>query len=178
MSRIGNQIIEIPQGVTVSVASNKVNVKGSLGALDIDLRSEVSVKVDGSTVAVTTSGDSRTEKALHGLTRSLIANMVEGVSKGFEKKLEIVGVGYKADVKGDVVNLNLGFSHPIDYKLPKGIKAVADKGTSLTITGFDKQLVGQVAADIRSYRKPEPYKGKGIKYSDEIIRRKAGKAAK
>lgn len=178
MSRIGKQPIALPAGVKVALAGSLVKVTGPQGALEMPLRSEVKVEVRDSEVVVTRIDDTRGPKALHGLTRTLIANMVKGVTEGFSKKLDIVGVGYKADVQGSVLNLALGYSHPIKYELPKGISATVEKQTSITVKGADKQLVGQVAADIRAFRKPEPYKGKGIKYSDEVIRRKAGKAGK
>lgn len=178
MSRVGKNPIEIPSGVTVTVSGNTVKVKGSGGNLEMNFREEISVKVEGSSATVTRADDTRQARALHGLTRTLIANMVKGVSEGFERKLEIVGVGYRADVKGSNLNLLLGFSHPIDYPLPAGIKASVEKQTLITLTGADKQLLGQVAAEIRGFRPPEPYKGKGIKYEGEVIRRKAGKAGK
>lgn len=178
MSRIGKQPINVPSGVKVSVASGKVQVNGPKGALQLPLRPEITVDVKGQVVEVKRADDGRSARSLHGLTRTLIANMVKGVSEGFQKKLEIVGVGYKADVQGSNINLSLGFSHQIKYTLPKGVTASVDKQTLVTLSGPDKQVVGQVAADIRAFRKPEPYKGKGIKYSDEVIRRKAGKAGK
>lgn len=178
MSRIGIKNIEVPSGVNVTINGLSVAVKGAKSELSQTFDESMTIKMDGQIITVERSDDSNRVKALHGLTRQLISNMIDGVTKGFEKKLEIIGVGYKADMKGDVVHLNLGYSHPIDYKLPKGITAKVDKQTEITITGSDKQLVGQVAADIRDFRKPEPYKGKGIKYSDEHVRRKAGKAGK
>lgn len=178
MSRIGIQPIEVPNGVSVKIDGANVQVKGPKGELSLTAREEVSVKAEGSTVNITRADDTRMARSLHGLTRSLISNMVVGVNEGFSKKLEIVGVGYKAEAKGDTLNLTLGFSHPINYKLPKGITAKVDKQTMVEISGADKQLVGQVAADVRSFRPPEPYKGKGIKYIDEVVRRKAGKAGK
>lgn len=178
MSRVGKEPIEIPTGVTVTVSGSSVKVKGGKDNLEMNFRDEIKVSVEGSTVTVTRVDDTRGARALHGLTRSLIANMVKGVSVGFEKKLEIVGVGYRADVKGSNLNLLLGFSHPIDYALPAGIKASVEKQTLITLNGADKQLLGQVAAEIRGFRPPEPYKGKGIKYEGEVIRRKAGKAGK
>ncbi len=178
MSRIGRQPINIPDGVKVALKGDVINVEGPKGKLSQSIRPEVDVKVDGSVVEVTRKDDSRNSRALHGLTRSLVANMVHGVSEGFTKRLEIIGVGYKADVQGNVVNLALGFSHPIRYDLPEGITVKVDRQTIVDITGADKQVVGQVAADIRSFRPPEPYKGKGVKYADEHIRRKAGKAGK
>lgn len=178
MSRIGKQEIQIPSGVKVTLEGRTVKVKGPGGSLAQELMPEISVELTDTVVKVLRSDDSRSARSLHGLARSLVANMITGVSVGFEKKLEIVGVGYKADVKGSVVNLTLGYSHPLDYKLPDGIKVTIDKQTSISIKGADKQTVGQVAADIRSMRAPEPYKGKGIKYADEVIRKKAGKAGK
>jgi len=178
MSRIGKQPIEVPAGANVALDGKTIKVKGPEGSLEYSHNEEVSVAVDGNTITVTRIDDSIKARQLHGLTRTLISNMVNGVVKSFEKKLEIVGVGYKAAVQGEVVNLALGYSHPIDYDIPKGIKVSVDKQTLVTITGADKQLVGQVAADIRSMRPPEPYKGKGVKYIDEVIRRKAGKAGK
>jgi large subunit ribosomal protein L6 len=139
---------------------------------------EVNVEIEGSLIKVSRVDDSRSARSLHGLTRSLVANMVKGVSDGFEKRLNIVGVGYKANVNGNVVNLALGYSHPVNYTFPDGISVTVEKQILIIIKGADKQVVGQVAADIRSMRMPEPYKGKGIKYADEVIRKKAGKAGK
>jgi large subunit ribosomal protein L6 len=178
MSRIGKQPIEVPAGANVALEGRTIKVKGPEGSLEYSFNDEITVAIDGNTITVTRRDDSLRARQLHGLSRTLIANMVGGVVKAFEKKLEIIGVGYKAAVKGEVVNLALGFSHPINYDIPKGIKVSVEKQTSVTIKGADKQLVGQVAADIRAYRPPEPYKGKGIKYIDEVIRRKAGKAGK
>lgn len=178
MSRIGKKLIEIPAGVKVTNVPGRVQVAGPLGNLELAVRPEIKVDVKGNAVHVERGDDSRLSRSLHGLTRTLIANMVAGVHSGFEKRLDIVGVGYKAEAAAGVVNLALGFSHPIRFELPKGISAVVDKQTSVVIKGADKQLVGQVAAQIRALRPPEPYKGKGIKYAGEIIRRKAGKAGK
>ncbi len=178
MSRIGKQSIAVPSSVKIALEGGRVKVAGPQGTLDIPLRPEVSVTVKDAQVHVTRADESRMARSLHGLTRTLIANMVKGVTEGFQKKLDIVGVGYKADVQGNVLNLALGYSHPVKYELPKGISATVEKQTSITLKGADKQLVGQVAADIRAFRKPEPYKGKGIKYAEEVIRRKAGKAGK
>ncbi len=178
MSRIGKLPIEIPQGVKVNLSDGRISVSGPKGELSMAIRDEVKVSVEGSTIRVERRDDSRLARSLHGLTRTLIANMVKGVSQGFEKKLEIVGVGYRAELKGDTLVLSLGYSNPVSYRLPEGISAKVDKQTSITISGCDKQLVGQVAAEIRSLRPPEPYKGKGIRYSDEVIIRKAGKAGK
>jgi large subunit ribosomal protein L6 len=178
MSRVGIQPINISEGVKVVLDGNDISVTGPKGSLKITLREEVFVEIDGSVIKVLRKNEERESVAYHGLTRSLIANMVAGVALGFEKKLEIVGVGYRADVQGSDLNLLLGFSHPVKYSLPEGITASVDKQTLISIKGADKQLVGQVAADIRAFRKPEPYKGKGIRYSDEQVRRKAGKAGK
>ena len=178
MSRIGKLPISVPTGVKVAVEKAGVKVSGPQGSLEVSLRPGISVEVKDNHIYVARADEERKTRALHGLMRTLIANMVRGCSEGFSKRLEIVGVGYKADVQGSNVNLSLGFSHPVKYALPKGITAAVDKLTSITIKGADKQLVGQVAADIRALRKPEPYKGKGIKYSDEVIRIKAGKAGK
>lgn len=178
MSRIGKKPITVPSGVKVALEKNVFKANGPQGTLELAVRPEVQVKIENSVVNVLADDGHKEGKALHGLTRTLIANMVKGVSEGFQKKLEIVGVGYKADVQGSMVNLALGYSHPVKYELPKGISASVEKQTLITIKGADKQVVGQVAADIRAFRKPEPYKGKGIKYADEVIRRKAGKAGK
>ncbi len=178
MSRIGKRPITVPAGVKVSVAGNNVKVTGKGGTLEFNMRPEVGVEMKDAAIHVLRKEAGRIGGALHGLTRTLIANMVKGVAEGFEKRLDIVGVGYKADVQGSVVNLALGYSHPVKYQLPQGISATVEKQTAITIKGADKQLVGQVAAEIRAKRPPEPYKGKGIKYADEVIRRKAGKAGK
>lgn len=178
MSRIGKRAIAVPANVKVALDGGTVKVAGPQGNLETPIRGEVKIEVKGSEIIVTRADDSRIARSVHGLTRTLIANMVKGVTEGFQKRLDIVGVGYKADAQGNVLNLALGYSHPIKYELPKGITATVDKQTSITVKGADKQLVGQVAADIRAFREPEPYKGKGIKYSDEVIRRKAGKAGK
>ncbi len=178
MSRIGIQPVDLPDGVKATLDGSTLTVRGKGGELKQDIKSEISVEIAEGSITVKRANDTRQVRAFHGLFRSLVANMVQGVSVGFEKKLDIVGVGYRADVQGSVMNLALGYSHPIKYDLPKGIKATVDKQNSILIQGADKQMVGQVAADIRSMRPPEPYKGKGIKYSDEIIRRKAGKAGK
>ncbi len=178
MSRIGKQPVSIPSGVNVSLSGSKISAKGPKGNLEFAISSEVKVDVKADVVDITRNSDTKEARSIHGLTRSLVSNMLAGVNTGFEKKLEIVGVGYKAEVKGDKIVLALGFSHPINYPLPKSIKATVDKQTAVTITGPDKQLVGQVAADIRAFRPPEPYKGKGVRYVGEVVRRKAGKAGK
>ncbi len=176
MSRIGKLPIGIPKGVTVNVAGQKVTVKGPKGELNRMLHVDLGVKVEGETLTVTRPSDEPKHKSLHGLSRTLIANMVEGVTKGYQKQLEITGVGYKAEVKPYGLLLSLGYSHTIEYKSPAGIKLTAPQPTQVFIDGADKEMVGQVAAEIRLLRKPEPYKGKGIKYAGEVVRRKAGKA--
>lgn len=176
MSRIGKLPVTIPAGVTVTLQGNTVQVKGPKGELSRTINPELTVKVEGSTLTVTRPSDETRHKALHGLSRTLIANMVEGVSKGYAKQLEITGVGFKAEAKPFGLQLALGFSHQIQYKAPAGIKLTAPQPTQVVIEGVDKEKVGQVAAEIRLLRPPEPYKGKGIKYAGEIIRRKAGKA--
>ncbi|MGF7139694.1 50S ribosomal protein L6 [Roseimarinus sediminis] len=181
MSRIGKLPIEIPGGVSVNINDSVVTVKGSLGELSQKVDPEIDVLVEENQILVKRPTDSKKHKAMHGLYRSLINNMVEGVSKGFEIKLELVGVGYRAENNGQLLDLVLGYSHHIYLLLPPEIKveAVTDKRSNPTVTlkSFDKQLLGQVAAKIRSFRKPEPYKGKGIKFDGEQIRRKAGKSA-
>ena len=178
MSRIGRMPIAIPAGVTVDIAeNNKVTVKGPKGTLERVLAPEMEVKVDGADVVVTRPNDLKRMKSLHGLTRTLINNMVIGVTEGYEKKLEVNGVGYKAAKQGKKLVLNLGFSHPVEMNDPDGIETVVD-GNNITVKGIDKEKVGQFAAEIRDKRRPEPYKGKGIKYVDETIRRKVGKTGK
>ncbi len=179
MSRIGAKTIAIPSGVTVEVKNNVVHVKGSKGELTYALLPEIGVDIEGTVITVKRIIENFDAKARHGLTRALLVNMIAGVAGGHERKIEIVGVGYKAQIKGKSLNLALGFSHPIDFPLPEGIEVVQDEKNKnlLTIKGIDKQLVGQVAANLRSLRPPEPYKGKGIRYTDEHVRRKAGKAA-
>lgn len=176
MSRVGKQPIPIPEGVEVVFDGSTLSVKGPKGELTQDLVDGVNITIDDKKIVVERVDDTNKNRAFHGLTRSLIANMVEGVTKGFEKTLNIVGVGYRAEITGDVLNLNLGYSHPIEFKLPKGISATVEKQVKISVQGTDKQQVGEVAAKIRSFRRPEPYKGKGISYSGEKIRRKIGKA--
>jgi large subunit ribosomal protein L6 len=176
MSRIGKLPIEIPSGVTVKLDGNHVSVKGPKGELSRAIHPEMVVKMEGSVITVTRPSEDQKHKALHGLSRTLVANMVEGCSKGYVKTLEITGVGFKAEPKPFGVQLALGFSHQIQYKAPAGIKISAPVPTQVVIEGADKEKVGQVAAEIRLLRPPEPYKGKGIKYQGEVIRRKAGKA--
>lgn len=180
MSRIGNRILTIPTGVQVKLDDNNyLDVAGSKGTLNKFLPKEIKIIIDQEKKTISTErpNDSKPNKQLHGTVNSLINGMLIGVSKGFTKYLEINGVGYRANVQGDILNLSLGYSHPIKYDIPKGITIVSPKPTVLEISGIDKQLVGQVAAQIRQFRTPEPYKGKGIKYRDEIIRRKEGKSA-
>ncbi len=178
MSRIGRMPIAIPAGVTVEVAeNNKVTVKGPKGTLERVLAPEMEIKVEGAEVVVTRPNDLKRMKSLHGLTRTLINNMVVGVTAGYEKKLEVNGVGYRASKAGKKLTLNLGFSHPVEMEDPEGIEAVVE-GNVITVKGIDKEKVGQYAAEIRDKRRPEPYKGKGIKYADETIRRKVGKTGK
>lgn len=177
MSRIGKQPIEVPAGVDVVLQGNGISVKGPKGELKLDINPEIGVGFDEGVVNVSRSSDETKHKALHGLIRSLIANMVEGVEKGFQKTLEIEGVGYRAEKKGSGLLLNLGFSHTIDYPAPEGVDIEVPNPTTIVIRGADKQAVGQAAAEIRAFRPPEPYKGKGIRYQGEYIRRKAGKTA-
>jgi len=175
MSRIGRMPILLPKEIKVSCDPSKVEVTGPKGRLVHDLPQGISVSVDGEKVFIQRSDDQRTSKALQGLTRSLLANMVTGIAKGFEKRLEIVGVGFRADVQGENLKLTLGFSHPVLYPIPKGIKVEVEKQTQITIKGMDKQQVGTVAAQLRALKPPEPYKGKGIRYFGERIRKKVGK---
>ena len=178
MSRIGKAPIPVPSGVEVSINGRQVAVKGPKGALDLEVPGEITVRQDGEEILVERPDDERQNRALHGLTRSLVNNMVVGVSEGFSKELQIVGVGYRAAPKGPDLELQLGFSHPVIVKAPDGIEFDVPEPTRIIVSGTNKQVVGQVAADIRSHRKPEPYKGKGVRYLGEYVARKAGKAAK
>jgi len=175
MSRIGKQPIPIEKGVEVKVNGDMVTVKGPKGVLERRIHNKIGVEVNGGDVLITARDNLRETRALHGLFGALVSNMVTGVTKGFEKGLEIVGVGYRAELKGRTAIFNLGYSNPINFELPDGIDANVEKN-KIVLTGIDKELVGRTAAKIRSLRKPEPYKGKGVKYVDEMIRRKAGKA--
>jgi large subunit ribosomal protein L6 len=175
MSRIGKQPIAIPPKVKVEVKGQKVFVEGPKGKLNFELPQRTSLKVDGGNVHVSRQGDDAQAKALHGLSRALINNMVKGVSEGFVKKLEIQGVGFKAAVQGKVVNMTLGYSHPINYPIPDQIKVTVEENTKLTIEGPDKQVVGLVASELRAFYPPEPYKGKGVRYVGEHVQRKEGK---
>lgn len=177
MSRIGKLPIQIPSGVTITVDSDVITVVGSKGQLTVPHLSDVTVAVDDGNAVVTRNNEERIAKAQHGLQRALLNNAVEGVTKGFEKKLEVNGVGFRVATSNNVLDMSLGFSHPVKYTAPEGISVTNDKMT-ITVSGIDKQQVGQVAAEIRSLKKPEPYKGKGIKYADEQILRKAGKTGK
>jgi large subunit ribosomal protein L6 len=176
MSRVGKQPITIPSGVTVTVESNGVKIKGPKGTLGAATSPLVELKVEGSVLNVERREDTREARSVHGLTRKLVANMVTGVSEGFRRVLEINGVGYRAESKGNALQLALGYSHPIVFPLPQGVQAKVDKQTVVTLEGADRQVLGETAAAIRKLRPPEPYKGKGIKYAEETIRRKAGKA--
>ncbi len=176
MSRIGRRPIPVPAGVDVAINGSNVRTKGPKGELVRDLHPEMLVSMENGEILVKRPSDEERHKALHGLSRSLVANMVEGVHKGFQRILEISGVGYKAEIKPYGVLLSLGFSHTIEYKAPEGVKISAPNPTTVVVDGASKELVGQVASEIRSFRKPEPYKGKGVKYQGEVVRRKAGKA--
>ena len=179
MSRIGRMPIAIPAGVTVDIAeNNKVTVKGPKGELSRVLPGEMEIKLDGEQVVVTRPNDLKKMRSLHGLTRTLIANMVTGVTEGYEKVLEVNGVGYRAQKQGKKLVLSLGYSHPVEMEDPEGIETVLEGQNKITVKGIDKEKVGQYAAEIRSKRAPEPYKGKGIKYDTEVIRRKVGKTGK
>lgn len=178
MSRIGKQPVQIPAGVKVALDGCTIGVQGPKGRLCRTLPANVNIAIEGESVVVTALSSDAKHRSMQGLVRTLIANMVDGVTKGFERVLEINGVGYRADVKGSVLNLSLGYSHPIEYSLPEGIGAEVEKQTKITVRGIDKELVGATAAKIRSFRGPEPYRGKGIKYAEEHIVRKAGKTGK
>ena len=177
MSRIGKRPIPVPKGVDITIRGRTVQVKGPKGELSFDVHPDMKVKLEDGEVLVERPGDAQQHRALHGLTRTLVANMITGVTTGFTRTLEIVGVGYRAEKKGANLGLALGFSHPVLYEPPPGIEIEVPNPTTINVQGADKQVVGQVAADIRSFRPPEPYKGKGIRYQGEQIRRKAGKTA-
>ncbi len=178
MSRIGNQPVQLPSGVTLQVQDNAVSVKGPKGTLSHPLVEHVQVKVDGTAVQVVRHEDEKQARANHGLMRAVLRNMVHGVTKGFEKTLEINGVGFRAEVRGKMLVLNVGYSHPIEFPIPQGVTIAIDKNGMLQITGIDRHQVGQVAAKIRSFRKPDSYKGKGVRYLGETVRLKPGKSAK
>ena len=178
MSRIGNKPIAVPAGVEVKIDGQKITVKGPKGTLEREIHKNISVTMEDNTIKVTRPNNEALNRSLHGLTRTLIDNMVIGVNTGFEKKLELVGVGYRAQKQGNKLVMNLGFSHPVEMEDPEGITVEVPNQTELVVKGIDKQLVGNYAAKIRDWRKPEPYKGKGIKYAGEYIRRKEGKTGK
>lgn len=179
MSRVGRMPLAIPEGVEVQIEGQRVRVKGPKGELEQEFRPELTIKEDNGVLLVTRSSDEPSIRALHGLTRSLLNNMILGTTQGFEKTLEVQGVGYRAELKGKSLMLYVGFSHPVEVQPPEGIHfSVEGKGDIIKIAGFDRQLVGQVAADVRKNRPPEPYKGKGIRYVGEHVRRKAGKAGR
>lgn len=177
MSRVGNKVIPLPDKVSVEVNDGgSLAVEGPKGKLEWVLPEGITLNQEEESVLLTRSDESRSQKALHGTSRSLVANMVEGVSAGFQRKLEIHGVGFRAAVKGNELDLSLGFSHPVRHPIPEGIKVTVEENTKITVEGIDKHLVGQFAADVRAYYPPEPYKGKGVRYADEYVRRKAGKS--
>ena len=179
MSRIGNKVIQVPAGVTVNIGEeNFVTVKGPKGELEFKFNENLDIKLEGNEISISRPNNEIFTRKIHGTTRSLLANMVQGVHEGYSKKLEIHGVGYRANLEGKNLNLSLGFSHPVILEIPAGITVEVPKNTEITVSGFDKQAVGEFAAKIRSYRKPEPYLGKGIRYVDEYVPRKAGKTAK
>ncbi len=178
MSRIGKLPVHIPDGVEVKIENNLVSAKGPMGNESVQIREEIEVKIDGKEIILTRKNDDRKSRSLHGLSRTLVQNVVTGVKDGFTKKLEIQGVGYRAQMQGSAINLQLGYSHPIVIEPPQGIKIAVEANTKITVTGSNKQMVGDVAAQIRSKRPPEVYKGKGIRYEGEFVRRKAGKAGK
>ncbi|WP_319408479.1 50S ribosomal protein L6 [uncultured Desulfosarcina sp.] len=175
MSRVGKKIINLPGKTKIDYKDRELVVKGEKGTLTRTLHPAVDLAITEKTISVTIDQEDRKTRSLQGLTRSLVANMVDGVSKGFERTLEINGIGYRAEMKGNSIVLNLGYSHPIDFPLPEGVDATVDKNNVIKLTGIDKEKVGQTAASIRKLRKPEPYKGKGVKYAEEYIHRKAGK---
>jgi large subunit ribosomal protein L6 len=177
MSRIGRLPIPLPKGVEMKQADGQLSAKGPKGHLSMVIPADMIIKIEDDRVLVERPSDGRSHRALHGLTRALAANMVEGVTSGFSKSLEIIGVGYRAESKGRAIRLHLGFSHTIDYDPPEGVTLEVPQPTVVVVTGSDKQKVGQAAAEIRSFRPPEPYKGKGVRYKDEYVRRKAGKTA-
>ncbi len=178
MSRIGKKPVMIPNGVTVKVEPGGLRVSAGKAEIRTPLPDGISAKIEGAEVVLTRDQDTQSKRALHGLARALLANGVHGVTTGFTRELDIVGIGYRAQVTGNKLSLNLGFSHPVEYTIPEGIEIRVDKQTHLVIKGVDRQQVGQVAANLRGFRPPEPYKGKGVKYTEEVIRRKAGKVGK
>ncbi|NLL89848.1 MAG: 50S ribosomal protein L6 [Dehalococcoidales bacterium] len=178
MSRIGKMPIAVPDGVAVKIEDNKVVVTGPKGSLERCFNPEMTIALDGGSLTVSRPGDDRQHRAMHGLTRTLLDNMVKGVSNGFEKKLEIVGVGYRAEMSGQKLVLRIGFSHPVEFEPPAGLSIVLDGQTKIKVQGIDKEKVGQLAAEIRGVHPPDSYKGKGIRYAGEVVRIKAGKTGK
>ncbi|MFC0525727.1 50S ribosomal protein L6 [Pontibacillus salicampi] len=178
MSRVGLKLLQIPEGVEITIDGNEVSVKGPKGELTRTIHPDMNVKIEDNVLSVERPSDNKEHRSLHGTTRSLIGNMVEGVSKGYEKSLEIQGVGYRAVKQGDKIVVNAGYSHPVEIEKREGIEIEVPSQTKITIKGIDKELVGAVAANIRAIRPPEPYKGKGIRYEGEVVRRKEGKTAK
>ena len=178
MSRIGKKPITLPQGVTAEIEGNSITVKGPKGSLDFTYNSDITVNINGTELVVERPSETKTHRALHGTTRALINNMVVGVSEGFKKNLKMVGVGYRALLKGNTLVLSAGFSHPVEMEIPEGLSLEVPKNTLINVFGIDKQAVGEFAANIRDVRPPEPYLGKGIRYVDEYVRRKEGKTAK
>ncbi|MCX7927891.1 MAG: 50S ribosomal protein L6 [Candidatus Omnitrophica bacterium] len=176
MSRIGNKPVVVPQGVKVEIKDRTISVTGPKGTLNKQIPDRISVSFDGTQIKVTRQSNIATDRALHGVTRALIANMVKGVTEGYSKELEIIGVGFKAALQGNILKLELGFSHPVEFPVPGGIKIETPKPTLIKVSGIDKEKVGETAAEIRAIYKPEPYKGKGIRYVGEIVRKKIGKA--
>lgn len=175
MSRVANSPVELPSGVEVTISGQQIKVKGGKGALEMTLHDRVEVKQQDNVLTFAALGNDKISRAMSGTTRALVNNMVQGVSAGFQRKLELNGVGYRAKASGNTVNLSLGFSHPVDYQLPEGVSAETPSQTEIVLSGIDKQLIGQVAAEIRAFRPPEPYKGKGVRYSEEYVRRKEAK---
>ncbi len=175
MSRVASNPVELPSGVEVKLTETDIEVKGGKGSLSMELNGEVAINQDGSTLTFAAKNNTKFSKAMSGTTRALVSNMVTGVTAGFEKKLQLVGVGYRVQIQGQKLNMNLGFSNPVEYELPKDVKAEAPSQTEIVLRSIDKQLLGQVAAEIRAYRPPEPYKGKGVRYADEHVRRKEAK---
>lgn len=177
MSRIGNRKITVPSSVTVTIEDNKVTVKGQKGELSLDIMKNIDVKQEENTITVTRSNDLKETRAMHGTTNANITNMIKGVTDGFSKGLEIIGVGYRFNVKGNTLVINAGYSHPVELAIPQGLTVEGVSNTEITVKGIDKVLVGKFAAEVRDVRRPEPYKGKGIRYKDEHVRRKEGKKA-
>ena len=175
MSRVANSPVVIPSGVEVTLAGQQIKVKGGKGTLEMNINTVVDIKKDDDVLIFSTRDNGRSSRAMAGTTRALVNNMVTGVTQGFEKKLQLNGVGYRAKASGKTISLTLGFSHPVDYQLPEGVKVETPTQTEIVLTGANKQLIGQVAAEIRAFRPPEPYKGKGVRYSDEHVRRKEAK---